>query len=66
MPITLGVVSRPEPVKHTAEYLKREAKKLKKQNGMQHSAALDEVARMYGYANWANFCATDRRRDTGK
>ena len=34
------------------ERLKREAKALKKEKGIAHTQALDEVARKYGYADY--------------
>lgn len=43
---------------HTADFLRRQAKKLKKETGLPHHVALDEVARSRGYANWKHFCNT--------
>lgn len=39
--------------KHQVENLKREAKKLRKQLGITHSAALDILATRHGYKNWS-------------
>jgi Glyoxalase superfamily protein len=35
------------------ERLKREAKKLRKQEGTTHSQALDKLAQQKGYKNWS-------------
>lgn len=35
------------------ESLKREAKKLKKLEGLTHSQALDKLAARYGFSNWS-------------
>jgi hypothetical protein len=43
---------------HTAEFIKRQAKKLKKQQNLSHHVALDKVSQTCGFANWLHFCNT--------
>lgn len=38
--------------KHTLEFVKRQAKNLKKQNGITHTKALEMIANERGFANW--------------
>lgn len=40
---------------HSADYIKRQAKKLKKELGIPHHVALDKAAQNSGFANWKNF-----------
>lgn len=40
------------PQKHTVDYLKRLAKKIKKERSISHSLALDIIAKENGYSNW--------------
>lgn len=40
---------------HTADYLKRQAKKLKKVMGITHTEALDKVVQAIGYSNWKHY-----------
>lgn len=40
--------------------IKKEAKKLKKEMGIQHSKALDIVAQKYGYQNYRHFLNTTK------
>lgn len=44
----------------TALFLKRQAKNLKKQQGISHNAALDQAARMVGFHNWNHFVNTSK------
>lgn len=37
---------------HTAEYIKRQAKKIKKELNISHSEALEILAKQYGYVDW--------------
>jgi hypothetical protein len=39
----------------TADYLKRQANRLKKARGIPHHVALDEVCQLHRYANWQHF-----------
>lgn len=45
---------------HTAAFLKRQAKQLKKQLGIPHHDALDRVARSAGFENWGHFCSVKK------
>lgn len=38
--------------KHTLEFVKRQAKRLKKQNGITHTKALEMIANELGFSNW--------------
>jgi hypothetical protein len=37
---------------HTIAFIKRQASKLKKERGISHHEALEQVSKAYGYANW--------------
>jgi hypothetical protein len=37
---------------HTLAYIKRRAKKLKKESSITHMQALDVLAKEYGFSNW--------------
>lgn len=37
---------------HTLEFVKRQAKKLKKEKGITHTEALNEVSKGIGFQNW--------------
>lgn len=41
--------------RHNVEYLKRLAKKIKKDQGISHHESLNIVATKYGFSNWRNF-----------
>lgn len=41
-----------EKKNHTLEYIKRQAKKLKKEQGITHTQALEVVSKNNGYSNW--------------
>lgn len=43
------------------ERLKREAKKLKKAEGIPHNEALNRLAKTYGYTSWALLMRTENR-----
>lgn len=47
---------------HTAEFLKRQAKKLKKGLGITYHEALDKAAIAAGLANWGHFCNSPHAR----
>jgi hypothetical protein len=49
--------------KHTLEFIKRQAKKLKKQNGITHTKALEMVANELGFVNWKT-CLQSFRPDS--
>ncbi|MDI1254571.1 MAG: glyoxalase superfamily protein [Flavobacterium sp.] len=38
----------------TLEYIKRQAKKLRKELGITHTEALEKIAKQYGFTNWIN------------
>jgi YozE SAM-like fold/Glyoxalase superfamily protein len=40
---------------HTIAYIKRQAKNLKKQNGISHTQALDLISKQHGYSNWKHY-----------
>jgi hypothetical protein len=37
---------------HTINFYKLQAKKLKRELGIQHVGALDQIAKNYGFSNW--------------
>lgn len=41
-----------EPQTHTVNFYKLQAKKLKRELGIQHAEALDRTAIKYGFSNW--------------
>lgn len=41
-----------ENPKHTLTYIKRQAKKIKKERGISHNEALEIVSKLCGYSNW--------------
>lgn len=41
--------------KHTAQYVKRLAKKIKKEQNIPHHQALDKAAQSIGFSNWKHF-----------
>lgn len=45
-----------KPTGHSAEYIKRQAKKIKKELGIPHHIALDKASQSCGFANWTHFC----------
>ncbi|WP_291087479.1 YozE family protein [Flavobacterium sp. BFFFF1] len=48
----------------TLDYIKRQAKKLRKELGITHTEALENVAKQYGFANWINCQRTlNQKRD---
>lgn len=49
---------------HSAEYIKRQAKKIKKEMGIRHHEALERAAQDAGFSNWkhADF-STSRDRE---
>jgi hypothetical protein len=44
--------------KYTIDYLKREAKKLKKEKNIKYSEALELIAADYGFRNWQHCIKT--------
>ena len=40
---------------HTPEFLKRRARALRKETGIPHSAALDQIVQAEGFANWPHY-----------
>jgi hypothetical protein len=45
---------------HTADFLKRQARKLQKEKGLLYHVALDQAAQSHHYANWDHFSNTQR------
>lgn len=44
-----------EKKNHTLKYIKRQAKKLKKEQGIPHTQALEIVSKSHGYSNWMHY-----------
>lgn len=42
-------------MKHTLEYIKRQAKKVKKERGITHTAALEFVSKQLGFDSYKDF-----------
>lgn len=38
--------------KHNIDWLKRQAKNIKKQEGISHTESLNKIAQLYGFENW--------------
>jgi Glyoxalase superfamily protein len=49
-------------MQHNLEYLKRQAKKLKKEQGITHAEALNKIAVSVGYSNWKNLINDNKIR----
>lgn len=49
----------------TVENMKRQAKKVKKERGITHTQALDELSRAEGFQNWALLMKTINARLSG-
>lgn len=48
-------------ISHSADYIKRQAKSIKKKEGITHLQALDRSAFLCGYHNWAHFLNKDKQ-----
>lgn len=48
-------------ISHSADYIKRQAKSIKKKEGVTHVQALDKSAVLCGYHNWAHFLNKDKQ-----
>lgn len=50
--------------KHTLEFVKRQAKRLKKENGITHTKALEMIANELGFSNWKKCLQSFRPEST--
>lgn len=48
---------------HTIEWLKRQAKSLKKEKGIPHHEALDTIAKNMGYDSWTHLLTVYPKTD---
>jgi hypothetical protein len=51
-------------ISHSADYIKRQAKSIKKKEGITHVQALDKSAVLCGYHNWAHFKNSNKVEST--
>lgn len=47
-------------ISHTADYIKRQAKSIKKKEGISHTKALDQSAVICGYNSWSHFLNSNK------
>lgn len=51
-------------ISHSADYIKRQAKSIKKKEGITHVQALDKSAVLCGYHNWSHFLNKDKQSNS--
>lgn len=50
-------------ISHSADYIKRQAKSIKKKEGISHAKALDQSAVNCGYHNWTHFLNSNKEEN---